>query len=186
MIMFWKLKMHFSILHMTPLFGCKNILVFVLLTYVLGTPEKINCIFLYLFSLQRSMRACPPRRPTTAQRMAATSMTIRRTAMSATITTTGFPRQRWVTGSRLIRRRKLSAGSSNISSWALVTNIMPRAASLTSWSCSCSRSSLWLFRYSGVFQPLRSKTALCLSGCDDLQGVKKKRNKRCDCVMDEP
>lgn len=43
--------------------------------------------------------------------------------------------------SRKKRRRRPWGGSSSTSSWALVTSIMLRAASLSNWACSCSKSS---------------------------------------------
>lgn len=45
------------------------------------------------------------------------------------------------------KRRKPWGGNWSTSSWARVTSITLRAASRSSWACSCWKSSLWLYRW---------------------------------------
>lgn len=71
-------------------------------------------------------------------------------AMNTTTTltvTAGCLRPQRDFGPQLTRERRAFAGSWSTSLWVLVINIMPRVASLSSWVCSCSRSSSSQLRY---------------------------------------
>lgn len=60
------------------------------------------------------------------------------------------------------RRRRPCGGSSSTSSWARVTSITPRGASLSNWACSCSKSSSWLCRWMQLLALIERDGAACL------------------------
>lgn len=115
-------------------------------TFTLDSHMRI-VVKLFFFSVFQNDDACPAQWLTTGPQTAVVSMTITITVMATTIATIGYPRWQQVIGSALLQKRRPFAGSWNTSSWVLVINIMPRVASLISWSCSCSRSLLSLLRY---------------------------------------